>query len=234
MDATGPGEEPERVPINGRWVEVPSDGGLTDEMRVAVQGRPSPFGASTGPQLGLVRLWPDPEHGPFRLRVWFDHVNGRPAVVGVEMWGISPVSSPWEMPLPETPAAAIGAEDIRLPLGRLLDGWVELHLSTARAARKLYGNVPGQEETVRTVEARFGMPRSGRQRLTDEFLQQVTDVYNAAVSEGDRRPAQRVAQAFGPVAPETARGWIRQARRRGVDVAPQPNVKERRRNDGKS
>jgi len=137
------------------------------------------------------------------------------------------------MPLPKTPATVIGAEDIRLPLGRLLDAWVELHLSTARAARKLYEDVPGQEAKVQAVEARFSTPRSGRQRLTDEFLQQVTDVYNAAVGEGDRRPALRVVAVLGPAPPETARGWIRQARKRGFDVAPQPNVKQRRRSDGK-
>ncbi len=235
MDATGPGEHPERAYINGQWVEVPTSGDLTDEMREAVQARPSPFGTPTEPQLGLVRLWPDSELGPFRLRVWFDHVNGRPAVVGVEMWGVGPVSSPWELPLPETPATVIGAEDIRLPLGRLLDAWVELHLSTARAARKLYEDVPDQEAKVRAVEARFASPRpSGRKRLTDEFLQRVTEVYNAAISEGDRAPGLRVVEVLGPAAPDTARGWVRQARERGFDVVPPPNVKKRRRSDGRS
>jgi hypothetical protein len=182
----------------------------------------------------IERLWPDAEHGPFRLRLWFGRVNGRPAVVGVEMWGVLPEEAPWVTLLPDSPdtpmkadlpAAPILAEDIRLPLGALRDDWTEMHLAFARAARKLYSEAPGTKVKVRRIEERFERKHTGRPRLSDEFLSRVTAIYNAAVSEGDRRPAKRLIKELGPAAPETARGWIRQARQRGLPVVAAPNTR---------
>ena len=34
--------------------------------------------------------WPDPETGPYALRIWNGFVDGRPAVVGIELRGPTP------------------------------------------------------------------------------------------------------------------------------------------------
>jgi hypothetical protein len=174
----------------------------------------------------LVRLWPDPENGPLRLSLWFGRVDGRPAVVGVEMWGIEPPQG-WPLTT-DLPDSAIRAEDVRLPLGKMLDGWTELNYRYARASLALWGDLPGHKETVRTFEQRIGSKRVGRPRLSDDFLEKVTATYNAAVREGDRRPALRVQEELGAAVAETARGWIRQARERGFPVAaPKPTGRKR-------
>lgn len=65
--------------------------------------------------------------------------------------------------------------------------------------------------------------------ISDEFLEKVTASYNAAVKEGDRKPALRVQEELGALVPETARGWIRQARKRGFPVAaPNPTGRRKR------
>jgi hypothetical protein len=189
--------------------------------------------------------WPDPERGPYRLRLWFGRVEGRPAVVGVELWGIEPQHRDWlvdeavedasdmatgatvgrmaSAPVPE--AAAVRAEDVRLPLGRLLDAWLERQRASARASRKLWANGNGHDPRVERLERPERAPEAktpGRPRLSDDFLRQVTKVYNDAVASGQRDPAVRVQSALGATTPETARSWIRQARQRGLPVLPPP------------
>jgi len=34
--------------------------------------------------------WPDEQTGPYTLRLFFDEVDGRPACVGLEIWGVTP------------------------------------------------------------------------------------------------------------------------------------------------
>jgi hypothetical protein len=170
----------------------------------------------------LEHLYPDPATGPLRARLWIAPVDGRPAVVGVELWGVDPKTAVWPMlgELPEElPDAPIRASDVRLPLGRYLDAWVEKQRASARASRALWPDVPGHEETVRKFERRLDGKRAGRPRLSGEFLERVATVYSAAVEEGDSRPALRVQEELDAAVPETARGWIRQARKRGF-LAP--------------
>lgn len=170
-------------------------------------------------------LWPDETTGPLRLRVWFGRVDGRRVIVGLELWGADVEPRPSRFVPENPPVAPILAADVRLPLGRLLDARVEYEQAMVRASRALYSDVPGHEETVRRFEERLGLgtQRVGRPRLSDEFLEQVTTVYNAAVADGERKPAMRVLHELGPLTgttvPETARGWIRQARKRGFPVA---------------
>lgn len=170
----------------------------------------------------VVRLWPDPQNGPLRVRVWFGRVQGRPAVVGVEMWGVEPIQAAMPLDSATLDDSPIRAEDIRLPLGKWLDAWTEMQYRYARASRELWGDIPGHEDRVSKFEARIGDKRLGRPALSDEMLSRVTEVYNAAVKDGDRRPAMRVFEVlgadFGASVPETARGWVRQARKRGFPV----------------
>jgi len=174
------------------------------------------------------RAWPDPVTGPFRLRLWIGRVDGRSAVVGVELWGVDPklVDKPaWPTELDDLPDAAIRAADVRVPLGRFLDGWIDHRRAFARASREWFAEIPGHEETVRAFEERLQPRRpAGRPRLSDEHLGLVTAVYNAAVTEGDRAPAYRVMEELGARTVETARGWVRQARKRGFPVEPPPSA----------
>lgn len=178
-------------------------------------------------------LWPDEKTGPLRLRIWFGRVDGRSAVVGVELWGMEPVTAPWPPSTIEAPDAPIRAQDIRLPLGQLLEARIEMEYARARASRALWGHVPGHDETVRKFEDRLdsGHRPAGRPPLSDEMLRRVTDVYNAAVRIGDRAPDLRVfeelGQVFGASVPDTARGWVSRARSRGFPVLPPPGRKGR-------
>lgn len=162
----------------------------------------------------ISRLWPDPETGPYRLRVWIGEVDGRPAITRVDLAGFDPPGWIDESGLPD---AAIQATDIRLPLGRLLDAWTDLQRTYARASRKLYsdGEFRDDGEERRRFEKQVGAKRMGRPRLSDEFLREVANIYSTARKEGNRAPAVLVADELKANTTATARGWIRQARMRG-------------------
>lgn len=85
------------------------------------------------------RGWPD-QKGPLRMRLTFGLVDGRPEVVGMELWGVSPAEV-WGLTKreerkaglqvnPKRPAA-IHTETARVPLRRLLKEW---RTSKTRAA----------------------------------------------------------------------------------------------------
>jgi hypothetical protein len=174
----------------------------------------------------MERLWPD-DDPRYRLRVWYlKGSDGRPpAVVGVEMWGVTPPGHVlWDDDGPGLPSDAepITADAIRLPLGRLLDEWVGPKLGLARAtlglaARGQWGDDPdAQTERVERFETGLSGRRTGRPPLSDEFLQRVATVYREAKEAGNRAPALAVADALDANTPETARSWIKRARRRGI------------------
>lgn len=165
------------------------------------------------------RLWPDPHTGPFRLRLKFGQVAGREAITAVELRGVAP-EKPWPTEFPELPDAAVQAEDIRLPLGALLDAQRMLHGSRARAARALW---PENEANVQQYEQQHDVKPRGRPRTSEAFLRQVADLYREAEVSGDRAPALLIAGELNARTVNTARGWIRQARKRGL-LAP---VKQR-------
>ena len=160
------------------------------------------------------RLWPDSVAGPLRLRIAFGEVDGRQAVTAVELRGVEP-AHPWPTTFLAVSDAAVRAADIRLPLGAMLDEWIALQASRARASRALFGAVPGHEETVQSFERRSGIKRPGRPRTPEAFLRQVAEVYETAVQNGDRAPAVRVHAELEARTLATARGWVRQARKRG-------------------
>lgn len=181
-------------------------------------------------------LWPDPESGPFRVRLWFDRVNGMQSVVGVEMWGIEPRAGDWTMGdgLPDT---GIRSEDVRLPLGELRDWWIAMQLARPRAAEAAWEALPEDQRKPRAVHeaavaefeehVRSEAPRrAGRPFLSDEQLQRVTEVYNDEIKKGGRRPTKRVfdelGAEFGAGVYKTAAGWVSVARKRGYPVLPPP------------
>lgn len=162
-----------------------------------------------------IRKWPDPRKGPLLVRVWYGTAEGRPAVVGVEVWGTEPLQNPWPLDRRgHKEARRVTAANVRLPLGRWLDQWVEMGRARARASRKLYGGTPGHEETVQRFESELNVKRRGRKPLSDDFLRQVAVVYVKEIRAGNRRPAKAVKEQLGPTSDSNARTWIRQARLR--------------------
>ncbi len=159
--------------------------------------------------------WPDPQNGPLLVRVWYGTSESRPAVVGVEVWGIEPLERPWPTEWRgNREPRRITAANVRLPLGRWLDEWVEAAAGLARASRELYRGKPGHEETVQRFEAELDRKRRGRAPLSEEFLRSVAAEWRGAVSAGSRKPAKVVNERLGPTSDSNARTWIRQARLR--------------------
>lgn len=164
----------------------------------------------------MTRRWPDPVLGPYSLRVWFGHPGGVPAVVGVEMWGVEPVTQPWAVDggpiqgegMADTP---ITAQAVRVPLGGLLDAWVALHGNAAQPQ-------PAPERA--TLKLREDLLKTARQIEREIFLREVAGVYQTALSAGSRRPAKEVEEwaadrPGGPFSSSTVRSWIKQAADRG-------------------
>jgi hypothetical protein len=188
-------------------------------------------------------LYPDSESGPFRVRLWFDTVAGRPAICGLEMWGSTPAVAPdtW-LPLSfrsttakDTPAAragfvgpeesvelalprtAIGAKDVRLPLGAWLDDYVRWNLGIGLAALELGAD---EEKVVEHLQ-KFPNRRRGHPPLSDEFLREVAELWQRAVNSSDRRaPALAVAawleekRGLVDVKHSTVRQWKKKAEKR--------------------
>ena len=189
--------------------------------------------------LPVERRYPDPLRGPYRLRLWVAVVHGRPAIVGVEMWGVEPQSTVWldwsvratagspqddmgsfvPSNIPALSPTAITASAIRLPLGAFIDGWVASNRALGRAALK----VGGDPARVSAYLAALKDSKRGRPRLPDDLLRLVATMYATAIAAGDRAPARAVERdlkkryKIDPKA-TTVRSWIKAARDRGFLV----------------
>jgi hypothetical protein len=192
------------------------------------------FSMDVSPQ-PVERRYPDPVEGPYRLRLWVAVVQGRPGIVGVEMWGVEPHSATWHdwsirasakspqddigafeaSNMPALLPTTITASAIRLPLGAFIDGWVTSNRALGRAALKI-GADPAR---VSDYLAALKDSRRGRPPLPDEWLRIVATIYEAAIAEGDRAPARAVERdlkkryKIDPKA-TTVRSWIKAARDR--------------------
>jgi hypothetical protein len=151
-------------------------------------------------------------------------------IVGVEMWGVDPPERIGWDPLPDPPldggyphsslpGTAIKAETIHeIPLGTILDVWVQKHLNIADATKSW--DEPGQADRVKRFKKEVGRKSTGRVPLEKNFLQFVADQYRLALSLGDRRPAEFVRAAAErernrPASSSAARTWISRARKQG-------------------
>ncbi|HUY25673.1 MAG TPA: hypothetical protein VMV09_10290 [Candidatus Saccharimonadales bacterium] len=183
--------------------------------------------------------WPDPLQGPYRLRLWFGRVDGRPHVLGAEMWGVTPEMRPWpEVVDPElgermgwSPLrdAGITAEAVRLPIRKMLQSWVQKNRAFARAAQRS-GADPAAVAAF--VEGLGPAPR-GRPPLSDELLGVVAHVYVDACEAARYDPAKatgiHLAKVLGrEVKPSTVRRWIALARSRGFLPAAPPRKSKMR------
>ncbi len=211
-------------------------------------------------------LWPDRVTGPYRLRVWFGRVGGRPAVVGLELWGVEPQDRPWgaagmtageeyamvdgrltqvapedrrksaEVKLPDT---AIRADDVRLPLGAMLDEHVAWEAALAKAALQATFLAPAETwpkmpQLARAREEAFARAkgsaerileqpaprRRGRKPLDDVVLAEAAQIYQEAWDRGDRAQAKATARELHlrgyKVSEGTVKRWLVIARDRGL------------------
>lgn len=185
------------------------------------------------------RRWPDPLHGPYRVRLWFGRVAGRPQVVGVEMWGVEPQSRPWphlvdpeheaQLGYPSLVEVGITAEAVRLPLRKLLQDWAQDHRAFARAALRAGADA----DTVSAFVSGLGPAPRGRPPLSDELLGVVAHVYVDACEAARYDPAKatgiHLAKVLGrEVKPSTVRRWIALARSRGFLPAAPPRKSKMR------
>jgi hypothetical protein len=95
------------------------------------------------------KRWPDPESGPFDLWTTYAIIDGRPEVVGVELWAVDPAAlssrvtklAPKEAKRhwPQTGLAwgsregAIRTKDLRVPLGRIVSDYMGHQRGLAKA-----------------------------------------------------------------------------------------------------
>lgn len=110
--------------------------------------------------------WPDLEHGPWRLILWWSHVDGRPECTGLEV------------KLLERPDTGAWSRRYVLPATALRDLRLAETIAADRAAMS--------PEPARA---------SGLRRSTLERLEKAAEVYQAARAEG-RAPVKAVAEHF--------------------------------------
>jgi hypothetical protein len=176
--------------------------------------------------LELTQKWPD-ENGTLVLRIWVQEVDGQQEVVGVELWGRTPVPRPFDdadLKTLSTPSA-IRSTDARIPLGELRDKAVGAIRGIAEGSR-----TPGdpdhrqraaQDKRVDEFLANFQGPQRGK-RSNLETLQTVARVYESALAVGSRKPNKAVAEAFPGYSESGIRSLVRRASKAGFLAEGQP------------
>lgn len=163
-------------------------------------------------------LWPDPETGPYLLRVTLDEVDGHLEPVGFEMWGRlppDPTHLAWNPSLLARWARQVGVtalvrnDTLRVPLGRLVGDLMDRRTRALGILRM--GHYRPELKARAERMARIGRPRRGRPPLyDDDHWKAVAQVYLAA----DGAPVRAVAAHFSVSRP-TAMGWAQTARLKG-------------------
>jgi hypothetical protein len=172
-----------------------------------------------------------------RLRLWYGDVGGRPAVIGVELWGVEPKQPAWPHQVDPEVAAMQGwdalkdtpvtAEAVRLPLGRLLRQHVAEGQARGEVARKGLARLGIPKAKRRDVAAylkQFGPLKPGRPPLPEEFFRMVAEIWREAAAAGGhptKAVQYRLSQVLGrDVPPSTARRWVMEARNRDRKFLP--------------
>jgi hypothetical protein len=161
-------------------------------------------------------LWPDPETGPYALRISLNIVNGQLVPTGFEMWGQPPPTEKrwidWGGYRAALPMAGLEPTFLRkLPfyrivralIGELRGRWAPVIARNAHTA--------GAAETLRGI-IESQLPARGRPILYPErHWTEVADVYRQA----ERQPVVAVADQFH-VSRSTARKWAERCRQKGL------------------
>jgi hypothetical protein len=163
--------------------------------------------------------WPDPSEGPYSLRVSVAAIDGKPEVVGVELWGADPARfqrTAQKIPAP-TGDSPISATTIRLPLQRILQRVLadfshesDLISAAPKASKDLRASVQSSQARLEAAPVRAGRPPLyGLAHYT-----QVANVYSEAIHRG-RHPIQAVMERW-TVNKRTAVGWVERARKKDL------------------
>jgi hypothetical protein len=165
-------------------------------------------------------LWPDPERGPWHLRLYWGEIDGRVECVGVEMKSAptaedegrstAPGWQPDPRPLRSTdlrrlPLATI-VEETRQSQAGFLNWWAELDEQRREQLRR------------KTQALADGAPRSGKGGRPPEYgpehYAEVADAYSAA-HQSRRDPRQAVAEHLH-LSPSAAAKHVAKARKLGL------------------
>ncbi len=156
-------------------------------------------------------LWPDRERGPYLVALYWQEVEGRMEVAGVEVRSFrrpdEPHDSPFSDPLPLRPQPVTRTVLRDVPLGAIADRHRrDSHfLINVKIGGKL---AAGNEERNRKVRELWAtQKRMGRKGRGPDFYRDVARVYVKAHTEG-RPPTQAVAEwAGGDRQPHVKGGW---------------------------
>lgn len=161
--------------------------------------------AGPGPYAQYEQLYPDPEAGPYLLRLTIEDVDKRLEIVGIEMWGQQPPvgeAAPWGIESPADTPQRITSTAIRLPLDKLAMAALEgMGHVTSHAARP----VPRGGDTK---------SKGGRPPRSPEHWNKVAKIYSAALASG-KRPTSTVATQLD-VSKTTAAKWVARCRAQGL------------------
>ncbi|PKQ22323.1 MAG: hypothetical protein CVT65_13975 [Actinobacteria bacterium HGW-Actinobacteria-5] len=166
-------------------------------------------------------LWPDPEKGPWWIKVWWRTQHGVPTPVGLSMKSWVDESetrySGWHNNLPgpreDVALPALSGKMLRsLPLGRFLDETLArydalLHLPSYAQDRTWYAETQPERDAIEAGK------RSGTRDLGDDHYRLVARIYSEAV-ERRQPPTKAVAEAL-TIAKSSAAKQVARARERG-------------------
>ena len=185
-------------------------------------------------------LWPDPEHGPFRLRIYWGMVEGRVECVGFELTSVRNPDMPWDPSYgdpddPETRRkmqepgdwSVAGWEPNPTPittslLRRLnLAGIVEqtkkwtadFHEYWLTVHPQKFADITRREEELESLRRLRG-DKGRRGRYGPDHWAAVARTYLRAYEFGEP-PTQAVAEKFS-VSKSTAAKWVAKARKLGL------------------
>lgn len=164
-------------------------------------------------------LWPDPEHGPWHIRLYWGRVAGRIECVGMEIKSVRNYTDEFDSIAPgwEPEANALTSSTLR----RLnVSGVIKATMSTGVGFYDWWASVDDllrADLLVRAEElaaASAASARTGRPRLYGpEHYREVSLVYSEAYHKG-LAPTGAVARAFH-VNKSTAAKWVAKSRRLG-------------------
>jgi hypothetical protein len=167
--------------------------------------------------------WPDPEAGPYLVRVTLDNVDDRLEIVGVEIWGRDADEVGWSNRAPAGELTPVTSTAIRLPLDHIATE--ALHSSRVSPeddewnyAGKGEQNDPMAEFYRRTNEKLRklkGARQTGRPTQYDEsHFAAVAQVYSQALAT-HQNPTGAVAERFS-VSKSAAAKWVARCRAMGL------------------
>ena len=163
-----------------------------------------------------------------KLRLSFAIVDGRPEVVGFELWRADPRTQPWrnyddvrQMRFRDNcfdvkQERPIATSDLRAPLQRFVNDWLSDHKQTVE---HILGSPVASAQWKRRVRKAqkkidsLAAPRPGRKPVYDrDHFEKVAAVYRQALRER-KPPTKAVADCpeWGPVDVSTAAKWVSRA-----------------------